>query len=445
MFPRIGCATCLFLICASALGQANNSIEIPAGKAIDQALFTSSLTQSGRSFHALMQIDEEKHPGGMYKSSVEIYWAGPRMYRLLLVSRDFTQTLVVNGSRSEESDTGDFYPGWLRQFVQALLDPAPRAKDPLLRSGTVTMRSGQFMGRVIPPHGCAEHEDRPNGITDEMTLAEICFEGTDLRLTNIQQFDYGVGFSDYEPFGKKEIARTYAVMLSTVPSDEYITFLKGHLINLEPLRRPPVSLFAVKQPTAPADRIFTTLVSTATAEALLEQAPDMDWPPVAHGTTEGYLMLHVITDKTGRVRSAWRKSADNSWLEPYAIAQALQFKFKPLIVDGVPHQMETPMVLHFKTVVEDSMPKFSGDSIAQVASGCQDSPLPSGLMPSGTTFTALVFVNEEGKLAGIDYADTVPIDMQRAANKGLYDCRFQPFSVDGSPVHYHVEFSFTAP
>jgi hypothetical protein len=392
-----------------------------------------------------MEIDEEKHPEGIYKSSVEIYWASPKMYRLVVKSRDFSQTLIVNGARSEEIGTGDFYPGWLHQFVRALLDPAPRAQDTLLRSGTVTMRGGQFMGRVIPPHGCAVHEDRPNGITDEITSAEICLEGPDRRLTNVQQFDYGVGFSDYQPFGKKEIARTYGVMLSTFPSDEYITFLKGRLATLERLRKLPMALFAVEHPTAPANRIFTTLVSTADAEALLEQPPPMDWPPVAHGTTEGYLMLHVITDKTGSVRSAWRKNADNSWLEPYAITQALKFRFKPLLVDGVPQQMEAPLVLHFKTAVDGSMPKFSGDSIVQVASGCQDSPLPPGLMPSGTAFSALVFVNEEGKLAGIDYTNTVPIDMQRAASKGLYSCRFQQISVGGSPVHYHVEFSFTAP
>jgi len=54
-------------------------------------------------------------------------------------------------------------------------------------------------------------------------------------------------------------------------------------------------------------------------------------------------------------------------------------------------------------------------------------------------------VDKGGKLAGIDYADATPIDMQRAANKGLYDCRFRPLVADGAAVHYHVQFSFTAP
>jgi hypothetical protein len=401
-----------------ALGQAPPPEVIPAGQAIDQALRTSSLTYEGKPFHALLEIDEEKHPDGIYKSSVEVFWAAPNKYRLQVTSRDFSQTLIVNGTHTQETDAGDFYPGWLRQFVMALMDPAPRAQDPLLRSGTVTMQGGQFMGRIVPPHGCADHENRPNGITNELTSGEICFEGAERRLTNVQQFDYGMGFAECVPFGKKQIATAYTVMVSTFPSDEYISFIKGRLKKLEPLNKTTASLFAIHTETNPSGSILTTFVSTADAEALLEESPEMNWPPVAHGKTDGYLLLHIITDKAGNVRSAWRKSADNSWLEPYAMTQALKFKFKPLMVDGVAHQMEAPFVLHFKTVIDDSMPKFGGDMIAQVAEGCQDSTLPAGLMPPGTAFSALVFVNEAGKLAGIDYPETVPIEIQRAANKG---------------------------
>lgn len=445
MFQRPVLVLCSLLISSLALTQTPPSEVVPAGKAIDQALLTSSLTYRGKPFHALLEIDEPKHPGGIYKASVELYWAGPQKYRLQLTSPDFNQTLVVNGAQSQEVNTGDFYPGWLRQFVIALMDPAPRAQDPVMRAGTVTFRGGQFMGKAIPPHGCAQHEDRPNGISNEMTSAEICFEGAGRRLTNVQQFDYGMGFAEPREFGNKQIATAYTVMVSAFPSDEYISFINGRLTKLEALRNSPTSLFAITAPTKSTERMLTKLVSTADAEALLEDSPPMDWPPVAHGKTDGYLMLHVITDKTGRIRSAWRKSADNSWLEPYAMIQALKFKFKPTIIDGVAYQMESPFVLHFKTAIDDSMPKYSGDTVFQVAEGCKDTPLPGGFMPAETSFTALVFVNEEGKLAGVDYADTVPIEMQRAANENLYACRFRQLAPNGVPVHYHVEFSFKAP
>jgi hypothetical protein len=437
------CGLLSVLLCANLPGQVPQHVEVPAAKAIDHALAISSLTYQGRPFHAVMQIDEPKHPHGIYKSSVEVYWADPKRYRVTATSHDFSQTLIVNGIQIEETDAGDFYPGWLREFVMALMDPAPRATDATLRSGTVAMNRGQFMGQVVPPHGCARHEDRPNGITNEMTRVEVCV--SDGALSNVQQFDYGVGFSKSERFGRKQIATEYAVMLSAFPADEYITFLTGRLTTLEPLRNPPAAMFDVRAITPPSGRILTTLVSTEDAAALLEVTPPMDWPPVAHGKTDGYLILHVITDRAGQVRSAWRVSADNSWVEPYAMIQALKFKFRPLMVDGVAHQMETPLVLHFKSAIDDSMPKFSGETISQVATGCKDAPLPTGLMPGGTQFTALVFVNEEGKSAGIDYADTVPIEMQRAANQGLYNCIFQQYSVNGSPTHYHVEFNFKAP
>jgi hypothetical protein len=132
-------------------------------------------------------------------------------------------------------------------------------------------------------------------------------------------------------------------------------------------------------------------------------------------------------------------------MEPYAMTQALKYKFKPLVVDGVAMQMEMPLVMHFKSRIDDTMPKFSGDSVAEVAEGCKSAALPKGLMPSGSSFTALVFVNEAGKLAGIDYAKDVPVEMQRAVNNGLYACTFKPYSVDGVAKFYHVEFSFVAP
>jgi hypothetical protein len=446
MFARSVFLLCCSVNFASALGQAPALKSIPAGQAIDQALRTSSLTYEGRPFHALLEIDEPKHPGGIYNSSVEVYWATPTKYRLQITSREFSQTLIVNGTRTQEKDTGDFYPGWLRQFVTALLDPAPRARDAVLRSGTINMsRGAQFMGRMYRPQSCVQHEDQPNGTTNELTAAKICLTGPGLKLSDVRQFDYGIGFSDYSSFGAKQIALSYAVMLSTFPSDEYMTIIRGRLTKLEPLNKPAAPLFLIAAETDPSERISTTLVSTADEEALLEQPPEMNWPPVAHGKTEGYLMLHIMTDKTGQVRSAWRVSADNSWLEPYAITQALKFKFKPWIVHGIAYQMEAPFVLHFKTALDETIPTYRGDTIAQVADGCTRHSLPTGLMPAGTPFSASVFVNEQGQLAGIDYSDAVPIELQRAANLGLYNCRFRQLAPKGIPSHYRVEFQFTAP
>ncbi len=420
---------------------------MPAGQAIDAALQTSSLTYQGKPFHAVMEIDEPKHPSGIYKSQIDLYWADAKRYRLEVSSKDFSQTLIANGDKVQESNTGDFYPKWLREFVWALLDPAPHANDTDLRAEAVRLPNNLMPNSafVLRPSVCAVRVDRPNGISNLLTEGEICLDWPDHRLSNVQWFEYGMGFSEPRGFGHKQIATKYSVMLSTVPSDEYITFLEGRLKTLEALSKIDETKLQISQPTAAADRIQTRSVSTFQEEAMLENAPAMEWPVVTHGVTEGYLIVHALTDRTGQVRSAWRVSADNSWLEPYAMTQALKYKFKPLIVDGVLMQMEMPLVMHFVSSLDDTMPKFSGDTISKVAQGCKSSKLPAGLMASGKEFKAMVFVNEAGKSAGIDYDKSVPVEMQRAANDGLYECRFIQYKENGVAKYYHVEFSFVAP
>jgi len=447
------------MVCCLSLGfaceaQQNSGVVVPAGTAIDDALRASSLTFEGKPFHAVMEIDEPKHPGGIYKAGVEVYWAGPRQYKLIATSRDFSQSLIVNGDQEEETDRGDFYPAWLREFVSALLDPAPRAKEAALRAGTVKAPNGMMPNAnlatnpklaLFHPQACAVRDERRNGIGNEITESEICFDWPEHRLTNVQAFDYGMGFADPISFQKKQIASRYTVMVSTIPADEYIDFIVGHLVTLKPLGRVDGDMFTVKNPTPPSGRIFTRLVSTREEEAMLEKAPEMDWPPVTHGVTEGYLIVHAVTDKTGQVRSAWQKSADNGAMVGYAIQQALKYKFHPLIVDGVAMQMEMPLVMHFTSRLDDSIPRFNGDTLNQIVAGCTPAILPTGSMPSGTSFKALVFVDPQGRVAGIDYAKDVPDAMRQAANRGLYDCHFKPYAINGVPTVYHAEFTFYVP
>jgi hypothetical protein len=446
---------CFLCFVEFGIAQSAPQKTMPAGAAIDEALVKSSLTYLGKPFHAAMDIDEPKHPGGIYKAHIDLYWTDANRYRLETTSKDFSQTLIANGGQVQETDIGDFYPKWLREFVWALLDPAPHANDPALRAQDVKLPNNllpsglppslQGRGIVIHPQVCATRVDRPNGISNLLAEGEICIDWSDQTLKNVQWFEFGMGYSEPKKFGQKMIPTKYSTLLSTFPSDEYMTWLEGRLTKLEPAAKIDQEKFKITHASNPDERILTMPVSTLQEESMLESAPQMDWPVAAHGVTEGYLIVHAVTDRTGQVRSAWRVSADNSWMEPYAMTQALKYKFKPLLVDGAPVQMEMPLVMHFKSAIDDSMPRFSGDKVAQVATGCESPKLPSGLMPSGTEFKVLVFVNEAGKSAGFDYDKGVPVEMQRAANEGLYGCEFVKYEANGVSKPYHVEFSFTAP
>ena len=422
----------LFFLCAvCATAQMPQGERIPLKQAIDGALKTISLTHDGKPFHAVLKIANED-ADSPYKGSVEIHWISAEKYRIVATSPDFTQTLIVNNGQVQETDSGDFYPGWLRNFVTALMNPLPRADEFLNGNAAV------FVGPKVT-NSCVGRDDRPGGITDQMTWAQICFEGSEPKIAYELDFTYAMEFADYKKFGKKQIARKYTMN----DSDEGATV--GTLTTLEEIGTPDDALFAVTAPTPVEKRIATKFISTKAEEKLLEQAPTITWPPAREGKTDGYMIVHVITDRTGQVREAWKHNSDNAGLESFGREQALKYKFHPLLVNGVAQQMEAPLVLHFITRIANPVPVLTGAEINKVASGCGEPKLPSGLAPSGTKFRIRISVNETGKVTGTTYPDSVPRELMSAADRSVQTCKFSIYKVDGKPSYYHAEFVFSAP
>jgi hypothetical protein len=245
---------------------------------------------------------------------------------------------------------------------------------------------------------------------------------------------------NYQKFGKKQIARSY-----TNYADDNGKII-GKLTQLEALRPEDENLFVVEHPTPPEKRIGTSFVSITTNETLLEKAPQIEWPPIREGKTDGNMIIHVLTDRTGQVRESYKHNSDNPGLEDFGRDQALKYKFKPLLINGIAQQMETPLVLHFSTRAGDSLPVLTGKDIDKVASGCNYEPaLPQGLLPSGTSFKIRISVNEQGENTGEVYPDEIPWNVVQAAKLDTMNCHFKPYIINGHPWYYHIDFVFTAP
>jgi hypothetical protein len=406
---------------------------IPADQAIEQALMKSSLTDDGPPFHALMEISKPTDKDSPFEGTVEIYWLNASHSRVTVTSKNFQQTRIVNRDAVEEQNTGDFYPGWLRNYALALLDPLHRAELFRGRAGFVAVGEGQM-------RSCISRDDRPGGITDQMTWASICFQGADPLIESAMDFTSFMEFGDYQKFGKKQIARSYT---NYDADNEKII---GRLKKLEALKQDDANLFAVEHPTPTEQQIATSFVSMATNVALIEKAPAIEWPTVREGKTDGYMIIHVLTDRTGQVREAYRHNSDNPGLEDFGREQALKFKFKPLLINGVAQQMETPLVLHFTSHIADPLPVVTGEEINKVASGCGYDPvLPAGLLPSGTSFKIRVSVNEQGKNTGEVFPSGVPWNVIQKAKLNTMNCHFKPYLVNGQPWYYHIDFVFSAP
>ena len=240
-----------------------------------------------------------------------------------------------------------------------------------------------------------------------------------------------MGFEDPKPFGKKKIARTYKT-----PVLDYKEII-GYLTELEELKDASEEMFAVTNPTPSDQQIKTAFVSTLKEESLIENAPKIDWPAVREGKTDGYMIVYARTDRTGQVRETAKHNSDQPGLESFGMEQALRYKFKPLIVDGVAVQMEMPLVLHFVSKVEDPLPTLRGEELLKQISGCS-TKLVSGV-PSGERMTPThISVNEDGKLTGEGYGPKVdPGNPAVVVFGDLSACHFAPLKRNGVVTYYH--------
>ena len=397
---------------------------VDAETAMDRALKTSSLTEEGKPFHAVLVIGSAKSP---FSGRLEVWWAENQRYKTVITSPKFSQTRIVNGAREKETYTGDYYPRWLETFVEAILDPVPMIENFRGRGGIV------MLGPQIT-NSCLRRDDRPHGITDVMTWGDICFSGSKPHLQSVLAMNYAVEFGDWKTFGNKEVARTYKT--DVLDYQEVV----AHLTTLEELRNIPEEMFAIDTSTPPEQRIRTAFVSTQKEESLLENAPKIDWPTVGEGKTDGYMIVYARTDRTGQVRETAKHNSDQPGLEDFGMEQALRYKFKPLIVDGAAVQMEMPLVLHFTSKIADPLPFLTGQELLKQMSGC-NAKLVSAMPTSGRITPTSIAVNEEGKLTGEGYGPKVDAGLPAVLvtpvlAMGL-DCHFAPLVRNGVPTYYH--------
>jgi hypothetical protein len=246
--------------------------KVDPGAALDRGLKISSLTVEGKPFHAVLEIGTAGNP---YSGRVEVWWVDVAKYRESIESPGFNQTKIVNGDRVEEKDTGDYYPRWLENFELALMNPIPMLDNFHSVGGKV------FLGANVT-RSCIGRDDRPGGITDQMTWGQICFSGSEPHLLSVLTTTYGMTFSDWKGFVKKQIAHSYE---TDVLGFETVT---GRLTKLEELKHPDETLFTVSEVTPVEQRISTVFVSTLKEESMVETVPKIEWPPVREGKTEGY-------------------------------------------------------------------------------------------------------------------------------------------------------------
>lgn len=345
-------------------------------------------------------------------ATIEVFWLNAITYRTEIQSPGFRQTRIVNGRAVEEHDNGGYYPRWIQDFVAAILDPVPEASHLSHIPGEIPVG--------LSSEACIATPSVNPAPGSSLDYAQLCFRNAEPRIAGYTNARRSLWFDDYAPFGSQQIPHT---IVDHLQPD---LLLRGHIVQLEPLSQSRYPLLQATEFTSRQAQLTTAVVSPATAQSLLQLAsagyafraasftrnrfakpipPDLTRPPVHHASpSENALTfeqtpIYIRTDRSGRVREAYRSTSDHYGVEKAALLRAFTLRFRPLIFDGAPHQMEALIYLpatdpsdsdFVKADSPSPRPARHSSSIAQSSLGFADSTLPSHVRPASPEMRAQI-------------------------------------------------------
>jgi len=285
--------------CALAISAfADDGEKAPLGEIADRAVQQSKLTLPGsRPFHLTAEVIETTNLDSDYKAKIEQHWCSPEKWRRTIESPEFSQTLVVNGDRVSEKDTGDYFPWWLNDLLTAMTDPLPMLD---------TLK--QINMQITKPNG-SERSITCADLRRTYDLGVFCFEGSHGLLTTANTRGYQAELKNFKDFGSKRIARTLAI------TPESGTTIQATITELTELSEPDDRMFAIERPTSLQERIGRITVDEDAIRKLSTTGTAVEWPTVGEGLTKGRCSVFVSVDRTGRMREVWPAGCDNPGLQ----------------------------------------------------------------------------------------------------------------------------------
>lgn len=433
---RLALSVCLCLtasLAATIATPAQTHKTIPLSDAVDQALSKSQLTLPGSApFHIKFSFRETTNPQSDRHAEVEQYWISPDKYRRTIVSPAFSQTLIVNGTAISEINTGDYYPYWLYQIVTAAFDPIP------FRFATEIRQANR---ELAEPWGgkknkfCGDLHMRVDRIM-------VCFSGNGL-LESVFTKGYSAEFRDYKEFTGKKVPR----LIITEP--EYQSQIEGTVTLLESMPKPDEALFAVTNPTPPAERIQILRIDEDAMRGLVIGGAQIDWPTVVGGKDSGGCGAFVSADRNGNVREEFPEGCDNTALEQPLRQILLKWKLDQPVVDGVPVQVTALLGFPFKVHVDPDPPVAElSDAEARKLATNKVNPVFPHSAKRGTKVEVLISVDDDGTLLG-SATGQKPIeptnDYFLPGYNAITHWKFSPYIKDGKPVPFKATIIFTVP
>jgi hypothetical protein len=315
---------------------------------LDKAIQQSSLTLPGSApFHLRATSTPAYSYGIDHSAEIEEYWVSPEKWKRTIRSKDFEQTVVVNGNLRLEKNSSDYYPKWLDDIVTAIFEVVPIGAIQQVSA----LASGPF-SLGLGGGGANYHPTSSDGTVTVSWGGRIDFDSAGV-LTWISSTEFSAGFKDFQPFHDKLVAR-FIETFPPVPRGDVNT----RITELSDLKEPDESMFAISEPTPVGQQIRTVQVPEVDYRKLAIDPPAMKLPPVKVHPTSGTFATYIVTDRTGKVRDCKFIITNNPSIADGATKIVEQWHFKPFLVDGVPVQVGTTMTFAYNAEIVGEQAKF---------------------------------------------------------------------------------------
>jgi len=237
-------------------------------------------------------------------------------------------------------------------------------------------------------------------------------------------------------FDNEQVARKVRIYLRPGLS------IEATVKELSKLRNIDDSMFVIEKPTAERERFYSLRLRKNDALDRLLNSADIAWKPVRDGKTNGVLSLIAYVDSQGQVRETRALHSDNDLATEQAESAVKAWRFKPLLRDGVPVQMETLLTLTFDTTSENAVPILSDAEARKQASSKSDPIFTKTNRAKGTEFKVRAYVNEQGRITKIENTFGIDVDLFDAAKGSLSYWQFKPYKVHGKPEPFDADIVF---
>lgn len=380
-----------------------------------------------------------------------MYWVARDRWRRTLKSPGFSQTIVVSDGKISEQNQGGYFPLWLNEFIIAMFNLAPaqikQSKAFMPDMAAVQKKAAKNLPPVLrglrldTGTQCVRNQE-PAGIppVQNSIFTIVCFRNPPGLLESVISPGFLAEFTDFKEFHGKTVARK----ISQEP--EPGTKIEARITELSELKEPDPAMFSIQAPSGMQERAVMMRVSEGVARGLLLTTPEIAWLPVRDGKTSGTLSLVISVDKEGHVRETWPLNSDNPFPQDQARKAVSEWKFKPLMMEGVPVQMESILTFAFQTRIGDPIPVLSDVEGRKLAiETAEPDFVLTKKPPAGTQFIVRVAVDEEGRVIGLKNINNLDMDLLGPVNLALHKWRFRPYLHDGKPDRFDTDITFKVP